>query len=59
MEFRACELVVLGFVVVTSAFYIIVAIGHCCIPAVACVVSDSLKAGGDRVTDASSTGEIL
>jgi hypothetical protein len=50
---------VLGFVVVTSAFYIIVAIGHCCVPAVTCVVSDSLNAADDRVTDASSTGDIL
>jgi hypothetical protein len=59
MEFRACELVVLGFVVVTSAFCFIVAIGHCCVPAVACVVSDSLNAADGRVTDACSTGNIL
>jgi len=51
-----CEFVVLGFIVVTPAFY---SIGHSCVPAAACAISGSGEAAVGCVTDVPSPGESL
>jgi len=50
---------VVGVAVVTRVVLSIVAVGHGCVPAAACVVSGSGIAADGRTADAPSTREIL
>jgi hypothetical protein len=59
MNFRVCKFIVLRTVVDTSVTWSIVAIGRCCVPALAGVVWESGIVAGVRMTDAPSTGDVL